>query len=50
MKKQRPTETSTPNITATEFKPDFQAERLEEIASIKKSLDSAAVKLVDTRI
>jgi thiosulfate/3-mercaptopyruvate sulfurtransferase len=47
--KGRPTETSTPNITATEFKPDFQADRLEEIDSLKKSLNSATVKLVDTR-
>ena len=48
-KKERPTETSTPKISATKFKPDFQADRLEEIDSLKKSLKSATVKVVDTR-
>ncbi len=48
-KQDRPIETSTPKITATEFKPDFQADRLEEIDSLKKSLKSATVKVVDTR-
>ena len=49
MKEERPTETSTPNISATEFKPDFQADRLEEIDSLKKLLNSPTVKFVDTR-
>ncbi len=49
LKKERPTETSTPKVTATEFAPDFQADRLEEIDSLKKSLKSATVKVVDTR-
>jgi thiosulfate/3-mercaptopyruvate sulfurtransferase len=49
IKKERPTETSTPNVTTTEFKPDFQADRLEEIDSLKKSLNAATIKLVDTR-
>ncbi len=48
-KKDRPTETSTPRIAATEFKPDFQADRLEEIDALKKSLESLTVKVVDTR-
>ena len=48
-KKDRPTETSTPKIAATGFKPDFQADRLEEIGSLKKSLKSDKLKVVDTR-
>ena len=48
-KKERPTETSTPKISATKFKPDFQADRLVEIDSLKKSLKSATVQVVDTR-
>ena len=47
--KSRPTETSAPSVTATEFKPDFQVDRLEEIDSLKKSLNAATLKLVDTR-
>jgi thiosulfate/3-mercaptopyruvate sulfurtransferase len=47
--KEGPTETATPNVTATEFKPDFQADRLEEIDSLKKSLNAATIKFVDTR-
>jgi thiosulfate/3-mercaptopyruvate sulfurtransferase len=49
IKKDRPIETSTPRIAATEFKPDFQADRLEKIGSLKKSLKSLTVKVVDTR-
>ena len=48
-KSNRPAETRTSKIAATEFKPDFQADRLEEIDSLKKSLKSATVKVVDTR-
>ena len=48
-KSNRSTETRTSKIAATEFKPDFQADRLEEIDSLKKSLKSATVKVVDTR-
>ena len=49
IKKARPIETSAPNVTATEFKPDFQTDRLEEIDSLKKSLNAETIKLVDTR-
>jgi thiosulfate/3-mercaptopyruvate sulfurtransferase len=49
VKKERPTDTSTPNITATDFKPDFQTDRLGEIESLKKSLNAATVQFVDTR-
>jgi thiosulfate/3-mercaptopyruvate sulfurtransferase len=45
----RPAETSTPKFAATEFKPKFQADRLEEIATLKKSLESDKLKVVDTR-
>lgn len=45
----RPTETSTPKVAATDFKPEFQPDRLEEMDSLKKSLKSDKVKVVDTR-
>jgi thiosulfate/3-mercaptopyruvate sulfurtransferase len=45
----RSAETSTPKIAATEFTPEFQADRLAEIDSVKKSLQSENVKVVDTR-
>ena len=48
-KSNRPAETKTSKIAATEFKPDFQADRLVEIDSLKKSLKSATVQVVDTR-
>ena len=48
-KSNRSTETRTSKIAATEFKPDFQADRLEEIDSLKKSLKSDKLKVVDTR-
>ena len=49
LKSNRPAETRTSKIAATEFKPDFQADRLVEIDSLKKSLKSATVQVVDTR-
>lgn len=48
-KSNRPSETSVPNIATTKFKPDFQAGRLEEMESLKKSLGSDKIKVVDTR-
>jgi thiosulfate/3-mercaptopyruvate sulfurtransferase len=48
-KQDRPADTSAPRIAATEFKADFQANRLEEIDSLKKSLKSKQIKVVDTR-
>ena len=45
----RPTETSTPQISPTEFKPNSQLDRLAEIDSVKKTLNSEKVKFVDTR-
>ena len=48
-KSNRPAETSTPKIAATEFKPELQADRLEEIDALKKSLKSDKLTVVDTR-
>lgn len=48
-KKDRPTESSAAKIAATKFQPDFQSDRLEEIDSLKRSLKSKKVKVVDTR-
>ncbi len=48
-KSNRPAETSAPKIAATKFKPKFQANRVEEIDSLKKSLKSDKLKIVDTR-
>lgn len=48
-KANRPAETSTPKIAATDFRPEFQADRLEEIDLLKKSLKSDKLKVVDTR-
>jgi 3-mercaptopyruvate sulfurtransferase SseA/ubiquinone/menaquinone biosynthesis C-methylase UbiE len=45
----RPSETASPKIEAVTFEPSFQADRLEEIASLKKSIGSGAVTVVDTR-
>ena len=48
-KKDRPVESSTPDISPSRFEPQFQADRLAEIDSVKKSLDTENVKVVDTR-
>jgi thiosulfate/3-mercaptopyruvate sulfurtransferase len=48
-KEKRPSETSTPSVEAVKFEPKFQANRLEEIDSLKKGLGSDAVTVVDTR-
>jgi thiosulfate/3-mercaptopyruvate sulfurtransferase len=48
-KKDRPVKNSTPQLSATKFKPEFQVDRLAEIDSVKKSLKSERVKVVDTR-
>ncbi len=45
----RPADTSTPKVAATDFTPKFQADRLEEIASLKDSLKSDKLKVVDAR-
>jgi thiamine biosynthesis lipoprotein len=48
-KEERPVETSAPTVVATTFKPKFQSDRLEEIDTLKKSVASGKVKVVDTR-
>ncbi len=48
-KKDRPIETSTPQVRVTEFKPKLQADRLAEIDSVKKTIKAEKVKVVDTR-
>ncbi len=48
-KEKRPSETASPRIEAVKFEPSFQADRLEEIDSLKKSIGSDAVTVVDTR-
>jgi 3-mercaptopyruvate sulfurtransferase SseA/precorrin-6B methylase 2 len=48
-KEKRPTEATTLNIEVVKYEPKFQADRLEEIDSLKKSLNSGKVTVVDTR-
>jgi thiosulfate/3-mercaptopyruvate sulfurtransferase len=43
------TETALPKIEATKFEPKFQADRLEEIDSLKKAVQDGTVTVVDTR-
>lgn len=45
----RPTSTEMPRIVATEFVPELQTDRLEEIDTLKKSLRTGKVTVVDTR-
>jgi thiosulfate/3-mercaptopyruvate sulfurtransferase len=45
----RPIETTSPTIEPAKFEPKFQADRLEEIDSLKKSLRSGAATVVDAR-
>lgn len=44
-----PTDSFTPEISAKDFKPNFQTDRLERIDSLKKSLHSSTVNVLDTR-
>jgi thiosulfate/3-mercaptopyruvate sulfurtransferase len=45
----QPADTASPKIEAVKFEPKFQAERLEEIDSLKKSVRSGKVTVVDAR-
>jgi thiosulfate/3-mercaptopyruvate sulfurtransferase len=45
----RPVETTAPTIEAVKFEPKFQADRLEEIDSLKKSIRSGTATVVDAR-
>ena len=49
IKEKRPTDTVSPTIEAVNFEPKFQADRLEEIDSLKKSVRSGKVTVVDAR-
>ena len=48
-KEKRSTDISSPPIEVVNFEPKFQADRLEEIDSLKKSLSSGKVTVVDAR-
>ncbi len=48
-KDDRAIETSAPDVQPVKFKPRFQANRLADMASVKKSLKSDKIKIVDTR-
>jgi thiosulfate/3-mercaptopyruvate sulfurtransferase len=49
VKENRPWVTASPGIEAVNFKPTFQADRLQEMDSLKKSLGSGKVTVVDAR-
>jgi thiosulfate/3-mercaptopyruvate sulfurtransferase len=49
VKEGRPTITSSPSITAVKFQPKFQADRLEEIDSLKSGLRHGQITVVDAR-
>jgi thiosulfate/3-mercaptopyruvate sulfurtransferase len=49
IKEQRPTDAKPAKVEVVEFEPRFQADRLEEIDPLKKSLTSRAVTVVDAR-
>jgi 3-mercaptopyruvate sulfurtransferase SseA/precorrin-6B methylase 2 len=48
-KENRPTDQSTPAIATVKFEPQCQSDRLEEMDSLKKSLHSEHLTIVDTR-
>jgi 3-mercaptopyruvate sulfurtransferase SseA/ubiquinone/menaquinone biosynthesis C-methylase UbiE len=48
-KEQRPAENASPTVEAARFEPKFQTDRLEEIDSLKKSLQSGKITVVDAR-
>jgi thiosulfate/3-mercaptopyruvate sulfurtransferase len=48
-KEKRPTDTESPKIEAVPFEPKFQADRLEEMDALKKSVQSGKVTVVDAR-
>src|SRR5207247_540012 len=49
MKDKLPTDTSVPKAAATPFEPKFQTDRLEEIDTLKESIPTGKVKVVDAR-
>jgi rhodanese-related sulfurtransferase len=48
-KEQQPIEDAVPKVEAVKFEPKFQADRLEEIDSLKKSVQAGKVTAVDAR-
>jgi thiosulfate/3-mercaptopyruvate sulfurtransferase len=48
-KEKRPTDTSSPKIETVKFAPKFQADRLEEIDALKKSVRTGKVTVIDAR-
>jgi thiosulfate/3-mercaptopyruvate sulfurtransferase len=48
-KEKRPTDAAVPTIEAVKFEPKFQADRLEEIESLKKSIKAGKATVVDAR-
>lgn len=49
LRQQRPVDYGPVEVEATRFEPEFQADRLEEIDSLKKSIDDGSVTVVDAR-
>lgn len=49
VQEKRPVDTAANKVDAVAFEPKFQADRLEEIDSLKKSLQSGKVTVVDAR-
>jgi thiosulfate/3-mercaptopyruvate sulfurtransferase len=49
VKEGRPTTTAVPAVEAIGFEPAFQADRLEEIDTLKEAVRSGKAKVVDTR-
>jgi thiosulfate/3-mercaptopyruvate sulfurtransferase len=49
VKEKRPTDTAAPKVEAVTFEPKFQADRLEEIDSLKQLVKSGKVTVVDAR-
>jgi thiosulfate/3-mercaptopyruvate sulfurtransferase len=48
-KRKGPTETESPSVAPAHFEPAFQADRLEEIDALKRSMQSGKVTVVDAR-
>jgi thiosulfate/3-mercaptopyruvate sulfurtransferase len=48
-KENHPTENAAPGIRAVKFEPKFQADRLEEIDTLKKAMTTGKVTVVDAR-
>jgi thiosulfate/3-mercaptopyruvate sulfurtransferase len=49
VKEKRPVDTSSPSVEPVSFEPKFQLDRLEEIESLKKSVQAGNVTVIDAR-